>query len=151
MIHNFTLRKDLVAVSKYGVRSAPLLGAGRQKSTGIGIGNKRDRRVPMSASQRAGLRFSVPRIAHVMRALGTTPGTGAVRLGETAPVYLAAIAEHLISEILEIAGNYAKKTKKKRVTARHLLWAVRNDEEINHLFEGVLMRGGYAYNAPLLR
>ncbi len=60
-------------------------------------------------------------------------GEYAERIGAGAPVYLAAVLEYLVAEILELAGNAAKYNKKVRITPRHIKLAVRNDEELNRL------------------
>ena len=59
------------------------------------------------------------------------------RVGSGAPVYLAAVLEYLSAEILELAGNAARDKEKHRIIPRHLLLAVRNDEELNKLLSGV--------------
>lgn len=40
----------------------------------------------------------------------------------------------LTAEILELAGNAARDNKKGRVTPRHILLAVANDEELNQVW-----------------
>uniref|UniRef100_A0AAZ1X5Z7 Macro domain-containing protein n=1 Tax=Oreochromis aureus TaxID=47969 RepID=A0AAZ1X5Z7_OREAU len=47
-----------------------------------------------------------------------------------------------ISEILELAGNAARDNKKGRVTPRHILLAIANDEELNQLLKGVTIAAG---------
>ncbi|XP_067423241.1 core histone macro-H2A.1 isoform X5 [Emydura macquarii macquarii] len=46
------------------------------------------------------------------------------------------------TEILELAGNAARDNKKGRVTPRHILLAVANDEELNQLLKGVTIASG---------
>jgi histone H2A len=43
------------------------------------------------------------------------------------------VLEYLAAEILELAGNAARDNKKSRIIPRHVLLAVRNDEELNKL------------------
>lgn len=59
-----------------------------------------------------------------------------------APVYLAAVMEYLTAEILELAGNAARDNKKTRIIPRHLQLAIRNDEELNKLLQGVTIAQG---------
>ncbi len=64
------------------------------------------------------------------------------RVGSGAPVYLAAVLEYLAAEILELAGNAAKDNKKNRVIPRHILLAIRNDEELNKLMANTTIADG---------
>ncbi|XP_036845452.1 core histone macro-H2A.1 isoform X4 [Oncorhynchus mykiss] len=48
----------------------------------------------------------------------------------------------IFSEILELAGNAARDNKKGRVTPRHILLAIANDEELNQLLKGVTIAAG---------
>ena len=46
------------------------------------------------------------------------------------------------SQVLELAGNAAKDNKKTRIIPRHLLLAVRNDQELGRLLAGVTIAHG---------
>uniref|UniRef100_A0A671N8Y7 Histone H2A n=1 Tax=Sinocyclocheilus anshuiensis TaxID=1608454 RepID=A0A671N8Y7_9TELE len=81
-------------------------------------------------SSRAGLQFPVGRDHRLLR-----KGNYAERVGAGVPVYLVDVLEYLTAEILELAGNAARRdNKKSRIIPRHLQLAVRNDEELNKLF-----------------
>uniref|UniRef100_A0A8I6X7J4 Histone H2A n=1 Tax=Hordeum vulgare subsp. vulgare TaxID=112509 RepID=A0A8I6X7J4_HORVV len=53
-----------------------------------------------------------------------------------------AVLEYLAAELLELAGNAAKDNKKTRIIPRHLLLAVRNDQELGRLLVGVTIAQG---------
>ena len=59
--------------------------------------------------------------------LGRIVGTGAA-------VYLTAVVEYLTAEILELSGNAARDHRSWQILPRHLMLAVRNDEELNKMF-----------------
>ncbi len=99
---------------------------------------------PLSA--RAGLQFPITRIkTRWMKPLATSSG-GKVRVGDGAPVYLAAVLEYLTAEVLELAGNAAKDNKLKRINDRMILLAIRNDEELNKLAKDMILAGGVVPN-----
>ena len=50
-----------------------------------------------------------------------------------APIYMSAVLEYLTAEVLELAGNFAQSEKKARLTPRHIMLAIRNDEEVGTL------------------
>ena len=80
-----------------------------------------------SMSYRAGLQFPVGRVRRHMKTMWKHS------VGKGAPVYLAAVLEYLSAEILELAGNASRDNKKVRIIPRHIMLAIRNDEELNKL------------------
>lgn len=50
--------------------------------------------------------------------------------------------DYLAGEVLELAGNAAQDNKKMRITPRHIMLAVRNDEEFDQLLAGVTISEG---------
>lgn len=69
-------------------------------------------------------------------------GKYAERYGAGASVYLASVLEYLTAEILELAGNACRDNKKSRIIPRHILLAVKNDEELNRLLSDVTISSG---------
>jgi histone H2A len=80
---------------------------------------------------KANIVFSVGRVMRRLR-----DGHYTDRVAETAPVFLAAVLEYLCAEVLELSGNATKEFKKTRISPRHILLAIRNDEEIDRLLGG---------------
>jgi histone H2A len=95
------------------------------------------RKKSVSRSVKAGLQFPVGRIGRYLK-----KGRYAKRVGTGAPVYLAAVLEYLAAEVLELAGNAARDNKKTRIIPRHVLLAIRNDEELGRLLSGVTIAHG---------
>lgn len=90
-----------------------------------------------SRSARAGLTFPVGRLHRQLK-----QGQFAKRVGVGAPVYLAAVLEYLTAEILELAGNASRDNKRVRIIPRHIMLAIRNDEELNKLLSDVTIANG---------
>ncbi|XP_057513209.1 histone H2A.1 [Actinidia eriantha] len=109
------------------------------EATTKGAGGRRGghRKKAVSKSIKAGLQFPVGRIARFLKR-----GRYAQRTGIGAPIYLAAVLEYLAAEVLELAGNAARDNKKNRINPRHVLLAVRNDEELGKLLQGVTIASG---------
>lgn len=59
-----------------------------------------------SKSGRAGLQFPVGRIKKILKQMWKE------RVSASAPVYLAAVLEYLVAEVLELAGNASRDNKK---------------------------------------
>ncbi|KAJ4779299.1 Histone H2A [Rhynchospora pubera] len=95
------------------------------------------RKKAVTRSVKAGLQFPVGRIGRYLK-----KGRYSQRVGTGAPVYLAAVLEYLAAEVLELAGNAARDNKKNRIIPRHVLLAIRNDEELGKLLAGVTIASG---------
>ena len=116
-------------------------GKGKGKSIGKSSG-KSGKRAAKSRSSRAGLSFPVGRIHRRMKA-------GLVRsqrCGTSAAIYTAALMEYLTAEVLELAGNACTNLKSKRITPRHILLAIRGDEELDSVVRATISGGGVVPN-----
>ena len=69
-------------------------------------------------------------------------GRYTTRIGAKAPVYLAAVVEYLMAEVLALATISASNTKKKRITPRHIQLAIQDDEELSRLFGEITIPAG---------
>eukprot|EP00300_Choanocystis_sp_HF-7_P034018 c46509_g1_i1.p1 GENE.c46509_g1_i1~~c46509_g1_i1.p1 ORF type:complete len:237 (-),score=30.81 c46509_g1_i1:102-812(-) len=112
------------AVTKFSCAGGPVGGRGKRASK----------------SSRAGLQFPVGAYKTFLKEKLRRP------IGAGAPVYLAAVMEYLSAEILELAGNAARDNKKTRINPRHILLAIRNDEELSKMFPGYVPQGGVLPN-----
>lgn len=54
-----------------------------------------------------------------------------------AAVYLAATLEYLSAEVLEAAGEAAHENRKRRIEPRHIMLAIRKDQELNAMMRNV--------------
>ncbi|XP_062172765.1 probable histone H2A.4 [Alnus glutinosa] len=108
-----------------------------KKGAGGRRGGGGPKKKPVTRSVKAGLQFPVGRIGRYLK-----QGRYSKRVGTGAPVYLAAVLEYLAAEVLELAGNAARDNKKNRIIPRHVLLAVRNDEELGKLLSGVTIAHG---------
>lgn len=70
-------------------------------------------------------------IGYIFRLLNE--GNYAERIGAGAPVYMAAALEYITRQVLDPAGNLAIDNQKERISPRHILLAIRNNEELNQL------------------
>jgi histone H3/H4 len=64
-------------------------------------------------------------------------GYSKVMVTSTAPVFLAAVLEYLVAEILILASKSAANNKRIRITIRDLQLAVGEDQELSSLFENL--------------
>lgn len=95
---------------------------------------RRGRRKPKtSRSCRAGLIFPVSRIDRFLR-----KGDYAERIGSGASVYMAAVLQYLTYDLVDIAGNIAIGSRRRRIAPGHLHQAVSGDSELQLLFGEVV-------------
>ncbi|XP_023942852.1 histone H2A, sperm-like [Bicyclus anynana] len=85
-----------------------------------------------SKSSRSGLTLPVGRVHKILK-----KGNYAPRVGHGASIYLTAIVEYLASEILDLASDVANENNKLRLVPRHLMFAIKNDEELSMMLNGV--------------
>lgn len=95
------------------------------------------RKKRISRSARAGIVFPVTRISRYLKKSCLNR-----RIGVAAPVYLGAVLEYLVAEVLELAGNAARDNKKRIVSPRHILLSIANDTELCQLLRGVIISQG---------
>ena len=88
-------------------------------------------------SSKAGLLFPVGRVHKQLKR-----GRFATRVSHTAPIYLAAVLEYVVAEVLEIAAKVSIDLKKQRITPRHILLAINNDNELEQLFAHAQISSG---------
>ncbi|NXT70593.1 H2A2 protein, partial [Chaetops frenatus] len=95
-----------------------------------------------SMSARADLQLPVGRVYRLLRRRKY-----ADRITSGAAVYLTAVMEYVVVEILELAGYAARENKKTRILPRHIQLAVRNDDQLNKFFVcGMIPQGGVMPN-----
>merc|ERR1711974_331806 len=69
-------------------------------------------------------------------------GNYSKRCSPGAGIFMAAVLEYLTAEVVELAGNACRDNKRKTINPRHLMLAVRNDEELSQLFKAAIIPGG---------
>ena len=90
-----------------------------------------------SMTRAAGLQFCVPSVA----AIASRVQHGSI-LSVGASVYLTAVVEYMVAELLELAGNAARDYKRSFITPRHILLALFNDEELDRFCKNAIIREG---------
>ena len=89
-----------------------------------------------SHSARAGLLFPVGRLHRYLK------NKWGGNVGVKAAVYLAAVMEYMVAEVLKLSGNAARDMKAVRLASRHIQFAIRGDEELDTFCKHVIIPGG---------
>jgi len=102
-----------------------------------------------SESSKAGLQFKVPVVRDIMRNIASkTPGN--IRISGGAPVYLAAVAEYITAELLELSGNKSRDRADVNnvISVKDLFDAIVGDEELNRLYSCETIQLGQMLDPP---
>jgi len=83
---------------------------------------------PQSRTDKAGLSVSVNRVHHLMQEVVLREEED-LKIGEHAPVFLAAVLEYLVAEILRRAGIGGGRN----IDTKHLRLAAKSNEELGRL------------------
>jgi len=83
---------------------------------------KSQKKSPVSKSVKAGLVFPVGRLRSKLRTKST------FRISQTSAVYAAAVLEYIALEIIELAGDHAKRLGVKTITPEHVQFVFKTDE-----------------------
>lgn len=90
----------------------------------------------ISQSRRAGLVFPVGRVHRYLKEKEKQ------RVSGNAAVYCTAILEYVVAEVLELAGNACEDQRLKRINPRHIMIAIRTDEELDAFVKATISGGG---------
>lgn len=82
-----------------------------------------------SSNARAEITFSPSRVRKLM-----TTQVSVGRIGVGAPIYLAAVIEYLMSDVIELSGNSSRDNKRVRIINRDIMLAVTNNEGLIQLY-----------------
>ncbi|CDS39379.1 H2A histone family member Y [Echinococcus multilocularis] len=93
------------------------------------------KKTAISKSRRCGLIFPVARVRRLLKSSKLTRST---RISVASVVYLTAVLEYLSSEVVDLAGRVAKEIKRKTISPRSIMLAVRADEELLKVLSGVI-------------
>ena len=80
-------------------------------------------------SGKKGSNFSIGRLTTFCKS-----GRFAERIGAGTPIYLSAVHDYITAEVLLAAAEQAKLDGKKRIKPRHIMLAIRKDQELAEFF-----------------
>ena len=90
-----------------------------------------------SRSAKAGLTLSVSRVHRDIKEAGVIE-----RIGMGAPVFMAAVLQYVVSEVITLAAENTTEAKRKRIMPEDISLAIRADPELNKLMEGFRIFSG---------
>jgi len=95
------------------------------------------RHARQSQASKAGLVFPPPKFRKLLKSACL-----AYIISAKAPVYLAAVAEYLAAEILELSGNACNDLRARGISTRHIALGILGDEALNKLYSDLDIAGG---------
>lgn len=99
---------------------------------------------PQPLQVKAGLIVSVSRCVNYLREFNS-------RIGVSAAIYMAAVIEFIMSEILELAGIVTKGNEAVKIKSRDVFFAIENDDELKSLASKLNIEFGEAGVLPKIR
>lgn len=95
-----------------------------------------------SQEYKAGLQFKVSITRNIIKKeVGKN-----TRISHEYSIFLTAMLEYITAEILDLTGNFIISEKKTRITPRDIMISIRNDSELNNLFNGFILGTGVVPN-----
>lgn len=116
-------------------------GSTGKKSDGIA----RQSRSVISKSTKAGLVWPVSRVNNKIN--NDYPKL-VKRIGAGAPVFIAAVTEYMMAEIIELSMNQARANKRSRITVADISTAIRNDPQLHKAMHGLVVMAGEKQKRP---
>ena len=86
-----------------------------------------------SLSNRAGVLFPIRRLWRQLK------NSTHLRILLKSAVYLSAVLEYLVSEVLDLSGTVTKRVKKKIIKPNHINTALKCDQELNDLTKDAIL------------
>ncbi|XP_044525239.1 histone H2A-beta, sperm-like [Gracilinanus agilis] len=90
-------------------------------------------------ADKTGLKFPTYQIYRYLKT-----GYYAKRISTEAPIYLAAVMEYLTTELLELSGNVAQRSKKAQINPLHIQQALEEDDELRDFLNTAMIPNGAA-------
>ena len=92
-----------------------------------------------SSKEKAGVSFSPSRL---LKYLKRNLCKAISQISPRSLAYLAGVMDYLMAEVMDLSIAAARDNKKKRISARSIVLAVKYDAELNKVFNGYMFNGG---------
>lgn len=114
-------------------------------NTQSGRDGVRQTKLAVSKSTKAGLVWPV---ARVNNKINKDYPKLVKRIGAGAPVFIAAVTEYMMAEIIELSMNQARANKRSRITVADITTAIRNDPQLHKAMHGLVVMVGEKQKRP---
>lgn len=100
------------------------------------------RKQGVTRSKRADLEMPVSRFGRNLKR-----GCYFKRISDATPVYIAAVLEFLVGEVIDLAGVVCKNEGRKRIVPTHIFKGIQEDDGLVELFSNIVIsEGGFNEN-----